>query len=90
MYRHILITAVSMTFTLFAAPSMSAIDSLPAQSVLEEPDVEVALDGQTKKIGARALASQRIQASEPAENVDCFYEANKANADCEDSKSSQR
>ena len=90
MYRHILITTVLMMFALFAAPSMSAMDSLPVQSVLEEPAVEVAIESQKKKIEARALSSKRILATESNESADCFYESNKANAACDDAKSGQR
>jgi len=86
MYRNILITTACMSFTLFAAPSMSSADNQPIQSGLEEQAVEVARDGEAKKVETRTLASKRVQSEETAESVDCFYDANKANPDCGSAK----
>jgi len=86
MYHNILITTAYMSFTLFAAPSMSSADNQPIKSDLEEQTVEVASDSQTKKVETRTLTSKRAESTELGESVDCFYDANKSNPDCGSAK----
>lgn len=90
MYQNVLTTAAFVVFALFATPSMSSADNQPIPPVLEGQTIEVARDGEVKQAHIRKTAGKRAQTAETAESVDCFYDSNKFNLDCSDSKSSQQ
>ncbi len=89
MFRHILVTTALMSFTLFTMPSMGLTDNPSPQSGLDGKTVEVARAGLATKDESQSLARKRPQITEPAENVDCFYEANSASPDCAVAKPGQ-
>jgi hypothetical protein len=95
MYRNILITTTFMSFALFATPSMSSADNQPSKPDPENQTIEVARDGDAKKVDTQILSSKRSQYEVGDENevgdesVDCFYEANKTNPDCSSAKPDQ-
>jgi len=89
MYRNILITTACLSLALFAAPSMSAADNQPGQPDIENQIVEVARDGDAKKIDAQILFSKKSQYEGTGESVDCFFEANKTSPDCSSATPSQ-
>jgi hypothetical protein len=90
MFRNLVVTTALISFTLFAAPSMSSSDSQPSQTDLENQTIEVVRDGANRKVESRTLSSKRAEYSESNESVDCFYEDNKAHQDCSRDKSGQR
>lgn len=90
MYQNALTTAAFVVFALFATPSMSSADNQPIPSVLEGQTIEVARDGEVKQVQTRKITGKRPQTAETAEGVDCFYDSNKFNLECSDSKSSQQ
>ena len=82
MYRNILITTAFMSLSLFAAPSMSSADNQPNKPDLDNQTIEVARDGDAKKVDTQILSSKKAQYEASGEGVDCFYEANKSSPDC--------
>jgi hypothetical protein len=90
MFRNLVVTTTLMSFTLFAAPSMSSSDNQPSQPDLENQVIGVARDGNIRKAESHALSSKRAEYSESNESVDCFYDANKFHSDCSGAKSGKR
>jgi hypothetical protein len=90
MFRNLVVTTAFISFTLFAAPSMSSSDSQPSQTDLEKQAIEMARDGANSKVESRTLSSKRAEYLETNESVDCFYDDNKAHQDCSGDKSGQR
>lgn len=90
MFRDLVVTTALISFTLYAAPSMSSPGSQPSQTDLEKRAIEMASDGAISKVESRTLSSKRAEYSESNESVDCFYEDNKAHQDCSGDKSGQR
>lgn len=90
MIHFTVISAVLISCALFSAPSLSMAATPAAPPVLQNQDVEAAIEGETKKIGIQQATRNKTKASESMESVDCFYEANKFHADCPDKKSDNR
>jgi len=90
MFRNLAVTTAFISFTLFAAPSMSSPDKQPSQADQENQTIEVVRDGANRKVESRTLSSKRAEYSESNESVDCFYDDNKAHPDCSGGKSGQR
>lgn len=90
MIHYTVISAVLISCALFSAPSLSMAASPSAPPVLQNQDVEAAIEGETKKIGILEATRSKAKLSESTETVDCFYETNKFHADCRDKKSMDR
>ena len=90
MFRDLIATTAFISFTLFAAPSMGLSDNQPGQPDLENQAIELARDGEIRKIESRSSSSMRAEYSDSNESIDCFYEANKVHPDCSGAKPGPR
>ena len=91
MIHFTVISAVFIACALFSASSLSMASSPSAPPVLQNQDVEAAIEGETKKFGIlEATRSKTKSSGESPESVDCFYETNKFHTDCREKKSRER
>lgn len=90
MLRNNLLKIALITCSLLFVPSLIMAASAPSPTALQDPNVEAAVEGTAKKIGVIESTRSKTKASESAESVDCFYEANKYHADCRNTRAENR
>ena len=86
MYNYTAVTVVLLSCALFSAPSLSTAASPLTIPVLDNQNVEAAVEGQARRSGILEATRSKTRTSESTESVDCFYEANKAHTDCRDAR----
>lgn len=86
MYRSDLfgIGMISCLLMFVSSPALAA--NAPTPTAMQEPNVEAAVEGTSKKIGIIEASRKKMKAAETAESVDCFYDANKYHADCRNTR----
>jgi predicted outer membrane protein len=84
------VTGTLLSITLFAAPMANSADEQPLPTDADKQAITVVHDGDVNQDDAHGLAGKRARSPERVEGIDCFYEENKAEKDCRDSKDSAR
>jgi hypothetical protein len=91
MFRQFTVATAALAFALFAAPTWSLTDNPPPRVEQGDQTIEVARDREAsqptgvrevKKVEALAITRKGLQSSDTGESVDCFYEYNRALAEC--------
>lgn len=90
MLRNNLLKIGLITCSLMFMPSLIMAASVPSPTALQDPNIEAAVEGTAKKIGINEATRSKTKATESAESVDCFYEANKYHADCRNTRAEKR
>lgn len=83
-----LVGAISFFLMLMSGVTTAASVSSPAAA--QDPSVEAAVEGTSKKIGIIEATRTKAKSAEATESVDCFYEANKYHADCRNTRAGTR
>ena len=90
MIRKIVIAIFAAMFVLVAAPSMSAVAGEPDQAVQPAKTMEsVRAEAEGRRRESIRVSEKQIQTDSSSESVDCFYESNRNNPDCSDSKAAR-
>ena len=83
------VVTAPIAIMLLAAPMMGSADDAPQPVDEDKQSIAVMNDG-VKQQAVRSLPRKRARSSELYENLDCFYEENKAEQECREDDSSVR
>lgn len=75
---------------LMLVPGLTLAANASSPSTAQDPSVEAAVEGTSKKIGIIEATRTKAKTAEGTESVDCFYEANKYHADCRNTRAGTR